>query len=57
MIHISPWSATTGLMRGAAAILNPGAMLYLYGPFRRGGAHTALSNASFDADLRTQNPA
>jgi hypothetical protein len=57
MVHISPWTATAGLMRGAAAILNPGAPLYLYGPFRRMGAHTAPSNASFDADLRAQNPA
>jgi SAM-dependent methyltransferase len=57
MIHISPWRATEGLMRGAARILRPGGLLYLYGPYRREGRHTAPSNASFDADLRRQNPA
>ena len=57
MIHIAPWSATEGLMRGAAAILPPGAPLILYGPYRRDGAHTAPSNAAFDADLRARNPA
>ena len=29
----------------------------LYGPFRRGGAHTAPSNEAFDASLRRQDPA
>jgi hypothetical protein len=57
MIHISPWSATIGLMRGTAKILPPGAPLYLYGPYRRGGAHTAPSNADFDASLKARDPA
>jgi hypothetical protein len=57
MIHISPWGATIGLMRGAAKILPPGAPLYLYGPYRRGGAHTAPSNADFDASLKARDPA
>lgn len=57
MVHIAPWAATEGLMRGAAAILPPGAPLVLYGPYRRDGAHTAPSNAAFDADLRARNPA
>jgi hypothetical protein len=41
MIHISPWEATPGLMRGAAAILPPGSPLYLYGPYLREGVATA----------------
>lgn len=57
MVHISPWESTIGLMRGAAALLPPQAPLYLYGPYRRGGAHTAASNAAFDAELRRRNPA
>jgi SAM-dependent methyltransferase len=57
MIHISPWAATAGLMRGAARLLPAGGLLYLYGPYRRAGQHTAPSNASFDHDLRRQNPA
>ena len=56
MIHIAPWAAAEGLMRGAAAILPAGAPLVLYGPYRRGGAHTAPSNAAFDTDLRARNP-
>ena len=56
MIHIAPWAAAEGLVRGAAAILPPGGPLILYGPYRRGGAHTAPSNAAFDADLRARNP-
>lgn len=54
MIHIAPWAACDGLVRGAAAL---GAMLVLYGPFRRGGAHTAPSNAAFDESLRARDPA
>ena len=57
MIHIAPWAACEGLVHGAARILPAGAPLILYGPYRRGGAHTAPSNAAFDADLRARDPA
>ncbi|HEY9345119.1 MAG TPA: DUF938 domain-containing protein [Inquilinus sp.] len=57
MIHISPWAATEGLMRGAASVLPPGAPLYLYGPYRRAGVATAPSNEAFDRDLRQRDPA
>ena len=57
MIHIAPWAAAGGLIAGAARYLQPGGGLYLYGPFKRGGAHTAPSNAAFDASLRAQDPA
>ena len=57
MIHISPWTSAVGLVRGAARILRPGGLLYLYGPYRRDGRHTAPSNEAFDADLRRRNPA
>lgn len=53
MIHIAPWAACEGLVRGAAAL---DAMLVLYGPFMRGGRHTAPSNAEFDASLRARDP-
>ena len=56
MIHIAPWSATAGLVRGAARVLPANGVLYLYGPFRRGGRHTAPSNERFDQDLHRQNP-
>lgn len=57
MIHIAPWSAAQGLVRGAAAILPTGGLLYLYGPFMRGGRHTAPSNQAFDTGLRARDPA
>lgn len=56
MIHISPWRACLGLLDGAAAVLAPGALLYLYGPYKRGGRHTAPSNEAFDASLRSRDP-
>ncbi len=56
MIHISPWTACLGLMAGASRILSSGGILYLYGPFKRDGKHTAPSNAAFDESLRAQNP-
>ncbi|HEX8953247.1 MAG TPA: DUF938 domain-containing protein, partial [Polyangia bacterium] len=57
MIHIAPWAACVGLLRGAARLLPPGAPLVLYGPFRRGGQHTAPSNEAFDRGLRARDPA
>lgn len=56
MAHISPWTATLGLLRGAGVRLSEGGVLYLYGPYRRGGRDTAPSNAAFDRSLRAQNP-
>src|SRR5690606_16471163 len=55
MIHIAPWQATLDLMRGAGQALASGGVLFLYGPYRRLGAHTAPSNEAFDADLRSRN--
>ncbi len=56
MIHISPWAAAPGLMAGAERLLASGAPLYLYGPFKENGEHTAPSNAAFDASLRARDP-
>jgi hypothetical protein len=56
MVHISPWAATEGLMRGAAQVLESGAPLVLYGPFRRADVPTAPSNEAFDASLKSRNP-
>jgi len=56
MIHIAPWAAAVGLVRGAARVLPSGGVLYLYGPFRREGRHTAPSNEAFDRSLRLQDP-
>lgn len=56
MIHIAPWEACVGLFRGAARVLPPAGVLFLYGPFRHGGTFTAPSNAEFDASLRARDP-
>ncbi|MBB5462203.1 DUF938 domain-containing protein [Paraburkholderia sp. Cpub6] len=56
MIHISPWSAAQALFDGAGRRLVDGGVLYLYGPYRRGGAHTAPSNAAFDQWLKSRDP-
>jgi hypothetical protein len=56
MIHIAPWEACLGLMAGARRLLPLGGILYLYGPFKQGGKHTAPSNLAFDQSLREQNP-
>jgi SAM-dependent methyltransferase len=56
MIHISPWAATEGLMAGAGRTLPRGGLIYLYGPYKIDGRHTAPSNQDFDARLRAQNP-
>ena len=55
--HISPIEVTHGIFAGAARLLVPGTgRLFIYGPFMVDGAHTAPSNAEFDARLRAQNP-
>jgi SAM-dependent methyltransferase len=56
VIHISPWSVAEGLLAGAGRHLAAGARLFLYGPFRRDGAHSAPSNAEFDQSLRNRDP-
>jgi SAM-dependent methyltransferase len=56
MIHIAAWTATEALFRGAARRLPPGGILFLYGPFKRGGQHTAPSNERFDERLRAEDP-
>jgi uncharacterized protein DUF938 len=55
VIHIAPWRVAEGLFAGAGRYLRAGGRLFLYGPFKRGGKHTALSNAAFDTSLRSQN--
>ncbi len=55
LVHISPWSTTVALFDGAAR-LGP-RIVYLYGPYRRGGEHTAPSNVAFDAWLHARDPA
>ena len=53
--HIAPWRVTENVLAGAGRRLRPDGRLLVYGPFRRDGAHTAPSNAAFDASLRSQD--
>lgn len=57
MVHISPWAATLGLMRGAGRLLPDGGLLYVYGPYFQQDVVTAPSNLAFDESLRARNPA
>ena len=56
MVHISPWEATEGLMRGAGRFLASRAPLVLYGPYRRAGHPLEPSNAAFDESLKARDP-
>jgi SAM-dependent methyltransferase len=57
VIHIAPWRVAEGLFTGAARYLRSDGRLFLYGPFKRDGKHTALSNAVFDTSLRERHAA
>ena len=57
MVHISPWTATEGLMTGAGRLLPPGGILVLYGPYLEADLPTAPSNLAFDLSLKRRNPA
>ncbi|WP_417449211.1 DUF938 domain-containing protein [Kordiimonas sp.] len=56
LIHIAPWDVAVSLMKGAGESLPAGGILYLYGPYKRQGKHTAPSNAAFDLSLKRRNP-
>jgi SAM-dependent methyltransferase len=55
VIHIAPWRVAEGLFAGAGRYLPAGGRLFLYGPFKRHGEHSAVSNAVFDTSLRDSN--
>lgn len=54
VIHIAPWAVAEGLAAGAAKILTPQGLVFLYGPFME-GEKTAPSNLEFDASLKSRN--
>jgi hypothetical protein len=56
VIHIAPWRVAEGLFAGAGRYLRADGRLLLYGPFKRDGKHTSLSNAVFDSSLRERDP-
>ena len=44
------------IARAAPATVRPGGTLFLYGPYKRDGVHTAPSNEAFDASLKSRDP-
>ena len=56
MSHISPWSASLGLIAGAARLLPVDGPLILYGPWLKDEIETVPSNLAFDADLKARDP-
>jgi hypothetical protein len=56
MAHISPLTATEGLVAGAGRLLVPGAPVILYGPWLEADVETAPSNLAFDGDLKARCP-
>lgn len=55
-IHIMSWENVEAMFRGIAAVLMPGGLLCLYGPFNYGGKYTSESNAHFDQMLKMRDP-
>ena len=55
VIHISPWSVTKGILKGAQQFLPKGGFLYFYGPFIQNNVPTAAGNIAFDNSLRERH--
>ncbi len=55
-LHIMSWAAVEALFAGLPRLLDAGAVLAIYGPFKYAGRFTTPSNAAFDAMLRERDP-
>jgi SAM-dependent methyltransferase len=55
MAHISPWTATQGLMAGAGRVLKSRGRLFLYGPYLEAEIETSASNLAFDESLKSRD--
>ena len=55
-LHIMGWPEVQRLFALLPSMLEPGALLTVYGPFNYAGAFTSPSNAAFDASLRQADP-
>ena len=42
------------MFAGLPKVANPGAILFVYGPFKFASKHTSLSNREFDQNLRSR---
>ena len=57
MIHIAPWTVCEALLDGAARILPPKGLLFLYGPYKVNGVFRSEADEAFDTDLKRRNRA
>jgi SAM-dependent methyltransferase len=55
-LHIMSWAEVTALFGGLGAVLAPGGVLCVYGPFRYAGRYTSDSNQEFDRMLQERDP-
>lgn len=55
-LHIMAADLVPDFFRGAAVVLQPGAHLCVYGPFKYDGEFTSESNARFELWLRERDP-
>lgn len=56
-LHIMSWPEVRLFFAGVGAVLEPGGVLAVYGPFNYDGAYTSESNARFDSWLKMRDPA
>jgi cyclopropane fatty-acyl-phospholipid synthase-like methyltransferase len=55
-LHIMSWQEVSALFHGIGAVLSPGGVLCIYGPFRYEGRYTSDSNRDFDCILQDRDP-
>lgn len=55
-LHIMSGHCMECLFRKLPDIVNPGSLVFFYGPFRYNGEYTSDSNAGFDRMLRSRDP-
>ena len=55
-LHIMSWLEVIALYRGVGAVLAPGGVFCVYGPFRYDGRYTSDSNQEFDRMLQERDP-
>ena len=55
-LHIMHPEGVEACLMGMAQVLAPEAVVAIYGPFKKDGAHTAQSNAAFEQHLQAEDP-
>lgn len=55
-LHIMSWPEVLALYKGVGAVLAPGGVFCVYGPFRYQGRYTSDSNQEFDRMLQERDP-